>query len=57
MAKKTTPKKVTPKTYLNQQQKQLTTQRGIHISKREGQKNLVYLNAQLDFIVQMKEKI
>ena len=55
MAKKTTSTKITPKTYLEQQQKLLITQRGMHISKREGQKNLVYLNAQIDFIAQMKE--
>ena len=40
--------------FLNKQEKYLTEQKSIHISKRVDNQNLVYLNAQRDFIVKMK---
>ena len=45
------------KIYLGEKLDFLTTQKNIHISKREGNQNLVYLNAQRDFIVKMKESL
>lgn len=43
--------------YLNEKLDFLNKQKSIHISKREGCQNLVYLNAQTHFIVQMQENL
>lgn len=44
-------------TFLNKQENYLTNQKSIHISKRVNNQNLVYLNAQRDFIVKMKKDL
>lgn len=43
--------------FLNKQEEFLTEQKSIHISKRAGNQNLVYLNAQRDFIIKMRESL
>jgi len=43
--------------YLTQKEDFLSTQKVMHISKREDSHNLIYLNAQRDFITQMKENL
>lgn len=54
MAKKTTK---TPQIYLVEKLKTLNEQKNLHISKREGNQNLVYLNAQIHFITTMQEDL
>jgi len=43
--------------FLNKQEEFLTEQKSIHISKRVANQNLVYLNAQRDFIIKMRESL
>ena len=43
--------------FLKEEEEFLLQQRNIHISKREENQNLVYLNAQRDFIIKMRERL
>ncbi len=63
-ATKVLPKKKSVKTfqsivesYIIKKQKFLETQVQLHISKRENTPNTVYLNAQRDLLIQMKEDL
>lgn len=43
--------------FLNEQEEYLKEQKSIHISKRVDYQNLVYLNAQQDFIIKMRKSL
>jgi len=43
--------------FLKEKEEFLTTQKNIHISERVDYQNLVYLNAQRDFITKMRESL